>query len=208
MTCEEFERVLPEVEDRHTSEQQVHLNSCSSCSGLVADLEAIAQQAKFLQYTDEPNSRVWNSIEIALRQEGLIREKQTPFLVPSRPRSWRVAWMIPAAALMLLTAGVVRYQRSSDQTAQQIASVPADPAKEVADTSTAGDEQLLAAVSSRTPAMRAAYEANLKDVDSYIRDAEKSLKADPNDEQAQQYLRNAYEQKSMVYEMAMNRSQP
>ncbi len=73
----------------------------------------------------------------------------------------------------------------------------------IADASTAGDQQLLEAVSRRTPAMRASYEANLRDVDSYIHDAQESLKTDPNDEQAQQYLLNAYEQKSMVYQMAL-----
>ena len=56
--------------------------------------------------------------------------------------------------------------------------------------------------------MRASYAANLRDVNSYIRDAEESVKIDPNDEQAQKYLMDAYEQKSIVYEMAMDRSLP
>ena len=58
------------------------------------------------------------------------------------------------------------------------------------------------------PSMRAEYEANLRSVNAYIRDAEESADSDPNDEVAQQYLRNAYEQKAMVYEMALDRSLP
>jgi hypothetical protein len=77
---------------------------------------------------------------------------------------------------------------------------------EIADASSPDDQQLLDVVSRRAPAMRASYEANLRDVNSYIRDAEESAKINPNDEQAQQYLMNAYEQKSMVYEIALNRS--
>ena len=60
----------------------------------------------------------------------------------------------------------------------------------------------------RAPMMRAAYESNLKDVNNYIRDAQESVNADPNDEEAQQALMDAYGQKSMIYEMALDRSLP
>jgi hypothetical protein len=208
MTCEEFERVLPEDDDGRTIEYESHVGSCSACSGLVADLNAISRQARLLQGAEEPNARVWNSIEIALRQEGLIRERKlAPFLVASRPARSLVAWLIPAAAVILLTFGVVQHERSTVQTSQQTP-VRSASTSEIADASSSDDRQLLEAVSRRTPAMRASYEANLRDVNSYIRDAEESVKIDPNDEQAQRYLMNAYEQKSMVYEIAMNRSLP
>jgi hypothetical protein len=70
------------------------------------------------------------------------------------------------------------------------------------------DEQLLDMVASRSPAMRAAYATNLQHVNDYIRDAEESVKSDPNDEEAQQSLMAAYEQRAMVYEMALDRSLP
>jgi hypothetical protein len=56
--------------------------------------------------------------------------------------------------------------------------------------------------------VRRQYEANLRDIDAYIQDAEASAKQDPNDEEAQVSLMNAYQQRSMVYEMAMDRSLP
>jgi hypothetical protein len=70
------------------------------------------------------------------------------------------------------------------------------------------DEQLLQEVSMRAPMMRAAYESNLKDVNNYIRDAQESVNANPNDEEAQQALMDAYGQKTMIYEMALDRSLP
>ncbi len=70
------------------------------------------------------------------------------------------------------------------------------------------DQQLLQEVSLRAPLMRAAYESNLKDVNDYIRDAQDSVNANPNDEEAQQALMDAYGQKSMIYEMALDRSLP
>jgi hypothetical protein len=208
MTCEEFERVLPEHEGSHTIEQKSHLDSCSPCSELVADLNAISEQARFLRDTDEPNPRVWNSIEIALRQEGLIREPESaPFLVHSRPRRRHLAWLIPAGALILLMFGVVQYKRAPVQSVAQ-KPVSASAVSVIADASSLDDQQLLEVVSKHAPAMRASYAANLRDVNSYIRDAEESVRIDPNDEQAQKYLMDAYEQKSMVYEMAMDRSLP
>jgi hypothetical protein len=56
--------------------------------------------------------------------------------------------------------------------------------------------------------MRAGYESDLRAVNAYIRDAESSVRDNPNDAIAQQYLMNAYEQRAMVYEMAMNRALP
>jgi len=207
MNCEEFELALPDVDDDPTIEQQSHLNSCSACAELVADLDAISLQAKLLGSTDEPSPRVWNFIEIALRQEGLIREqKLEPFLVPRRPPRRRLEWLIPVAALVLLMLGIVQYKRVSGPVASRTLDASTS---EIADAANiADDQQLLEVVSRRTPAMRASYEANLRDVNSYIRDAEESVKIDPNDGQARRDLMNAYEQRSMVYEMALDRSLP
>ena len=66
---------------------------------------------------------------------------------------------------------------------------------------------MLTIVAARTPpALRAGYASDLRAVDDYIRDAESSARNNPNDEIAQQYLTNAYEQRAMVYEIAMARS--
>jgi len=70
------------------------------------------------------------------------------------------------------------------------------------------DQQILEAIGSRSPAVRAEYAANLQNVNNYIRDAEESAQADPNDEEAQQSLMDAYEQRAMVYDMALDRSMP
>ena len=67
----------------------------------------------------------------------------------------------------------------------------------------ADETQFLTLVSDRSPGQRASYESDLRAVDAYIRDAERSARSNPNDEIAQQYLVNAYEQKAMLYEIAM-----
>jgi len=208
MTCEEFERVLPELGESHSIEQEVHLKSCSACSDLLTDLDAIAEQARLIEFNDEPSPRVWNSIEITLRHEGLIGQPDhehspSPALASM---SWRFRWLMPLAAVLLVVFGIALHQqrRARPEVANSA------PVAVQVDTAAFGpeDQKLLMTVAERVPSMRATYEANLRTVNAYVRDAELLAKRDPNGEDAQQYLMNAYEQKAMVYEMALDRSLP
>src|SRR6266478_2152468 len=205
MNCTQFQEILAEVIDGgRNTEQEAHLQSCPVCSGLVADLNLIAGEARQLQEFAEPAPRVWNSIEVALRREGLIREPQ---LGP--------AWLAPVAAVALLTFGVFVYERGAREP-QPVAQAPTAAPAGVTNLQTGKnqksvnneDQQLLEAVASRAPTMQAAYASNLQNVNAYIRDAEESAQADPNDEEAQQVVMDAYEQRATVYEMALDRSLP
>jgi hypothetical protein len=211
MTCTEFERVLPEIIDGgRTIEQEGHLGSCPACWELVRDLHSISIQARLLRTEEaEPSARVWRFIEIALRQEGLIREPQQiepqqAAIAGSRFRRWwSSAWLLPVSAMLLVTAGILRYQHRPVFST----SISKEPVV-MSDLALSDDQQLLQTVQTRSPAMLASYQANLKNVNAYIRDAEDSAKNNPNDEEAQRILMNAYAQKSMVYEMALDRSMP
>ncbi len=214
MNCAEFQRVLPGMlEGGSNAEQERHLHSCPECSELVSDLNAISQQAKRLRACEEPSPRVWNSIEMALRQEGLIGQPQRePFLVSARPRRWRMAWLAPVTAAVLAVLGVMVYERGAQRQAEQQPTArenaPASLAANINLASVSDDQQLLEMVGTRSPALRADYESNLQNVNAYIRDAEESAKANPNDEEAQQSLMDAYQQRTMVYAMALDRSLP
>ncbi len=43
-------------------------------------------------------------------------------------------------------------------------------------------------------------------MNAYIRDARRSVAQDPNDEEAREYLMQAYSQKALLYEMAVSHS--
>jgi hypothetical protein len=209
MNCAEFQRGLPDfIEGGGNAELQSHVKSCTSCSGLVTSLQSIVHEAQYLQATDEPSPRVWNSLEIILRQEKIIREPRVSHsILPSFKQRWGIAaWLVPAAAALLVGAGILLFPHANRPMASQQALRPtAATAKFASDQS---DEQLLQEVSMRAPTMRGAYESNLKDVNNYIRDAQESVNANPNDEEAQRALMDAYGQKSMIYEMALDRSLP
>jgi len=212
MTCKEFQRVLPELEGGHNLEQEQHLKTCSACADLFSDLNAIEQNARRLE-DHEPSPRVWTNIEAALRQEGLIRQPQ-PQLVPTRlpaPR-WRFAWLVPIAAGLVFGAGLlVMHWQVSTQIAHQTRTTtpPVENAGITQPSSVpASEDQVIKLVATRAPSMRASYESNFRAVEAYIHDAELAARNNPNDEISQQHLTNAYEQRAMVYEMAMHRALP
>jgi hypothetical protein len=214
MTCEQFRQNLPEFpEGVQDTAQEAHAKSCPECSDLLSDLDLIIRRASLLQADAEPSPRVWNSIELVLRQEGLIRQPGQP--APRKPSLWnqtRTWTLLPVAAALLMGFGLVLHQRQAaqphallrDSAAVVSAPSPAQTRRAVP----VEDQQILEAISSRAPAMRATYEANLQDVNAYIQDAEESAQRDPNDEDAQQNLMDAYEQKAVVYQMALDRTLP
>jgi len=204
MTCVELEQSLSEVEDGSGPEQQDHLKNCPKCAALVAELMVIACAANQLRADHEPSPRVWNSIEIALREEGLIRpQRPRHSLLPTFGSRWGWArWLVPAAAALLLAIAIYLRPHS-----QPIANeIP--PA--VADREMAGlnDDDLLAGIAAQSPALQAEYRDNLLRVNEYIRDARSSVDADPNDQDAQRSLMEAYQQKAMLFELALDRSLP
>jgi len=204
MNCVELKQSLAEVEDLSGAEQRAHLKACPACSALVQELNQIVAAASELRAADEPSPRVWNSIEIALRREGLIRP-QTAQRVPvaSFSARWgRARWLVPAAAMLLLVVGVYQRQESSSTRSSQDAAVVAP----VVNPSGLNDEDFIQEVAENTPALRIQYEENLRRVNDSIRDAQSALDESPNDEDARRSLMDAYQQKSMLFQMAMDRS--
>jgi hypothetical protein len=211
MNCVELQKSLLEIEDGNGAEQRAHLKSCPDCSSLVAELNLIAAAAVELQGVQEPSPRVWNSIEIALRQEGLIRPQRSGrSLLPSFGSSWGWArWIAPAAALLLITLGIYIRQHlpSAELAKNEVKPVVSDAA---ADPALAGlnDDDLLQEVSQQSPALLAQYTDNLKRVNEYIQDAKNTVASNPDDEEARRSLMEAYQEKAMLFELALDRSLP
>jgi hypothetical protein len=208
MTCVELQESLVENESGSSAEQRNHLRNCPDCAKLVAELLVIACSAGDLRAAHEPDPRVWKSIEASLRREGLIRpQRRSLSLLPSLGSQWSWArWLLPASALLLVSLGIYLRQRSqtTDTAAQNVITVPVA----VSDAAVAGlnDDDLLQEVGQQSPALQEQYADNLRHVNQYIQDAKNTVAADPNDEEARRTLMEAYEQKAMLFELALDRS--
>jgi hypothetical protein len=83
----------------------------------------------------------------------------------------------------------------------------ANNAQEVAEAPSAEDQQFLSEVSQGDPGRRVTYESQLRSVNAYIREAQAYLDQNPGDEDARQQLMEAYQQKAMLYQMALDQVQ-
>jgi hypothetical protein len=218
MTCAEFQAVLPDIIDNGgNAEQQEHLSKCAVCSDLVNDLKYIAQQAKLLVPMMEPSTEVWNGIKTSLKREGLVKDTARGGLLSSTTLSrWGPAgWLVPVAAALLVAVGIFYYQNNMGQQSsavetQSIAETDDNAVAPVqfASMSNTQDQQVLSVISVHAPAMSQAYQLELQRVNAYIADARNLVLSNPDDEDSRQALLEAYQQKAMLYNMAMRHSLP
>jgi len=210
MTCIELQESLAENEKATGSEQRAHLKDCPQCAALVEELLVIACAAGELRESHEPSPRVWNSIQAALRQEGIIRPQHTRrSLLPDFNSSWGWArWVLPVAAALLVTTGLV--VREHFRPREVASNYAAQPAFSDSDVAVAGlnDDDLMQEIAQQPPELREQYTDNLRRVNEYIVDAKYSVAADPNDTEARRSLIEAYQEKAMLFELAMDRSLP
>jgi len=94
--------------------------------------------------------------------------------------------------------------RKSAKPADVVASA-AKPAVEPSPS--AEDQQFLSVVSTRAPSMRATYEDQLQKVNANIREVQAYLVRYPADADARQQLLDAYQQKALLYQIALDRIQ-
>jgi uncharacterized membrane protein len=102
-----------------------------------------------------------------------------------------------------LLAGIffTRTTAPAEQTSTVAMQQPANTAGD------ADDEQVMATVAQLSPDVRETYRQGLHDVNTYIQDAERSVKENPDDQSARQLLMQAYQQKAMLYQMATRSSE-
>ena len=211
MNCAQFQNECSEVlEGAKTQAHEEHLAGCADCRGLLEDMSEIIAQARDLPL-HEPGPQVWTRLRQSLAEEGLIREQLVHELAPVAKAGWswpRFSWADAlsygsVAAILVVAFGLLTLQQApaplpggGRAVTQPAASGPIDD----------DDLQLLKEVEARVPDARGAYEASLREINTQIEEARRAVAENPNDPQAMQGLMEAYQQKSMVYEMAMSRS--
>ncbi|SRR5579871_800966 len=220
MKCEQFERILEQQEGGPLPKQAAaHLEECNTCRALSADLGAIRDAALELSAGEEaPPERIWVSLRNQLEAEGLIRNTQpvSRALEPARSSWWSV-WQRPAVAgaflaLLLAASGAIGFLSNAPQISVQS---QISPRQEVSPTLTADNvfkEEILTvgndAVSGlqrQDTTVTQSIRRNLQLVDNLIAICEKSVREQPDNQMARDYLYGAYQQKAELLAAAMNR---
>jgi hypothetical protein len=197
----ECKHLLAELEtaglEEHLSSAAVaHLDRCAHCSGLMADLRAIRSVSAELAEA-EPPARLWVSLRNQLESERLIRETEAEVVATaSRPSFWLRLRPAMAAAYLAVIA-VLGIWISTSLT-------PVSPGPEpVAGLSMQVPDPTLP--SERNPVVAASYTQGLEVIDNFIRLCEKTVREQPDNEVAREYLYDAYRRKANLLAMSMDR---
>ena len=213
MQCHEFERVLEQhATGALPADAAAHLHICAGCRAMTSDLEAIQAAARELPAEVEPPERVWVALRAQLESEGLMR---TPEPAEQRPRRWGLLrWLelSPRPALagayltFLLVAALLAGLRGNFSQSPGSLAVELHPAGIALDAQLANVEQrTVSAVRNQDPAVTASLRQNLDIVDNFIALCEKSVREEPQNQMAREYLYGAYQQKAELLATMMDR---
>lgn len=132
-----------------------------------------------------------------------VAKQQAPKTAPETPMTAQTPATSPAP--------VVASPSAPAPAPQQLAQKPAKPARvagpAVESEPSAEDQQFLSAVSTLAPSMRASYETQLQAVNADIRETQAYVDRNPGDADARQHLMDAYQQKALLYQIALDRIQ-
>ncbi len=112
-----------------------------------------------------------------------------------------VAVEAPQEAVAKNVKNKVAVPASADEAADTVASAPSLSAPSLE------DRQFLTAVSTLSPSMRVTYENQLQSVNADIRETQAYVDRNPGDVDARQHLMDAYQQKELLYQIALDRIQ-
>jgi hypothetical protein len=218
MQCEQFEQLLEQQGDGALPKPaHAHLETCEACRALSADFGAIHDMALALGAKGiAPPERVWISLRNQLEAERLILGPQAAPLSASHP--WWAVFQRPAVAgaflgLVLAAAATVSYWSNVPQTAVQSQVTLQQETSPVPSADSVFKEEVLTVGSDSIPGLRRqdtavtdSFRRNLQIVDNFIAICEKSVREQPDNQMAREYLYGAYQQKAELLATATNRS--
>jgi hypothetical protein len=218
MQCDQLEQILEQLDTGVLPEAAAaHIGECEACRALTTDLDAIRAAALDMSAEEiAPPDHLWISLRNQLEAEGIIRGPR------SAPQNMTPAWWLtfqrPALAgaflsLVLFAAGLISYTHmdNSTQTAyhpqlapvQESAAMPSADNVFKAELQTVDDETI-PGFQKVDSAVADSIRKNLSIVDNFIAVCEKSVREQPDNEVAREYLYGAYEQKAELLATAMS----
>jgi hypothetical protein len=217
MQCNQFERILEQQDAGPLPGPALaHIDVCDGCRGLVADFDAISEVAIGLDAEGiAPPEHIWISLRSQLEAEGIIHAPD--FTAQGISIGWWTVLQRPALAgafltLVLIAATLIGYRDNSTQVALHPQTAFAQETSTVPSADTVFKEELLNVSNDSVPgpqgqdaAVTDSIHRNLGIVDNFIAMCEKSVREQPDNAMAREYLYGAYQQKAELLATAMNR---
>jgi len=211
--CRSFEMGLGAyLEGDERPDVLTHATQCGSCGAVLGDLQQVIATSALLEYRDPP-AHLWKSLRLRLVAEGVLEEKA------GLRQSWAAALSFfrhpaPAAAvacLALLSFAIVLPSRGSgSNTKAEIAAETAlatSPSAEVSGNLEQTVRELQTIYQTRAvgfrPGVKAVYQRSLNSLDASIAECQDSVRRQPANGLAREYLLTAYEQKAEVLQSAL-----
>ena len=205
--CLQFDLNLPDyLEDGGHPEILSHAQQCPFCSVVLADLQLIQSESQEAVLEDPP-ARVWANIHAILDSEGVFREPASGWMA-WLPRTGPLRYATPFAALafMVLFSTILLVPPTSVGP-KTVSALSASPAM---DTSLAAPEGLAKMEvtyrdreNSMDPAVQASYQKGLESLNNSIQECRESVKKEPENTMAREYLATAYQEKAAVLSAAL-----
>ncbi len=219
MQCQQFEQILEQQDDGPLPEPAlVHIDACQACRTLLADFGAIHEVARELGAEEiAPPERVWIALRNQLEAERLIHDPHpqvhgtsigwwAPFQRPALAGAF-LSLLLAAAVLISNPWGPPQATLHPQLALQQLQRAPIFSTTSVfkEEMDTVGND-VMPGLQRENAAVTDSIRRNLGVVDNFIAMCEKSVREEPDNEMAREYLYGAYQQKAELLATAMNRS--
>jgi hypothetical protein len=207
MQCNEFVRFSERwVEGERLPAAAAHLNGCVRCQQFIREMEAITVAAlQLAEETPEPSERVWTALRARLEAEGMIRQRgladwlADAFAILPRPALAGAYAAVLLAAVLLGGLTIIPTQEPP-----ALARAQAD-VQSLKPQFGLGEPGRVARLLHHDPAVIAKYRESLQTVDNFIAVCEKTVREDPRNPMAREYLYSAYQQKADLLAMMTER---
>jgi len=215
--CAQFERMLEEQPDGPLSlSASAHMSGCDDCRVLWSELEAIRTAGMDWGREEvEPPAYLWASLRQQLESEGLIRQRSVQ---PEWLSGWlggAPRWALGGAFLSVLLIGSIlagyhaNEPNASAVLPMRLSIAAARPKLDPTDLGKTLDgdlKRVFDLLPEDNSVLASSLRENLGIVDNLIADCEKSVREQPDDSIARDYLYGAYAQKAVLLATATDRS--
>ena len=191
-----------------------HVRECEFCAVVLADLEQVRFSARQLP-REEPSPAVWANVRARLDQEGLLRPRVRSWEWLGSLRAFANPAPVGALACLAILGGLLTASPNSLQQPDLTAAEPSAPEATLLATGPSAQEGELARMVQDleatfkanegflAPETRATYEKGLVSLDTSIRECKDSLRKEPANTLAHDYLLTAYTRKAEVLASAL-----